>query len=121
MIGRNQSLGFYGEQLAVNYLSEHSYSIVERNFRTRMGEIDVIAQKANTLHFVEVKTRIGTIKGMPYEAVTPTKIRHLMKAAQSYVLLNQKTGDKLSLDVISIILDSQRNLTSLRHYENITS
>lgn len=121
MINANQSLGFYGEQLAVNHLDTLSYEIIGRNYRTRMGEIDIIAQKADTLHFVEVKTRIGSSKGMPYEAVTPVKIRHLMKAAQTYVLQNKKTRFKLSLDVISIVLGPQRNVQSLRFYRNITA
>ncbi len=121
MTGPNQAIGRYGENIAANHLESLSFEILERNFYTRSGEIDIIARSADALHFVEVKTRIGISHGQPYEAVTPRKISHLLKAARFYVLKNHFYKSSLSLDVISIVLDSYRNVLSLKYYRNITA
>ncbi|QQG44851.1 MAG: YraN family protein [Candidatus Roizmanbacteria bacterium] len=115
-----KSLGYTGEDLAVNYLLEKSFTIINRNYHTRMGEIDIIAKKTDKLHFIEVKTRSNLNKGKPYEAVNQHKIHHLLKAAQFYLLKNKIKGCKLSLDVISIWLNSDNTIKEILYFENIT-
>ncbi|WP_312353675.1 YraN family protein, partial [Aminipila sp.] len=75
------SLGFQGEEVASNYLKNKGYQVLERNFRCKMGEIDIIACIHKTLVFVEVKTRRNLKFGLPCEAITKNKKVHIKKVA----------------------------------------
>jgi len=121
MPNTNQSVGKLGEQIARQYLQKKSFDILEKNYRTRFGEIDIIVQKDNQIRFIEVKTRIGTIKGMPYEAVNFYKIKHMQRASQYYLLQKKLKNYKLSLDVISIVLNADMTVRQIDFYENISS
>jgi putative endonuclease len=114
-----QSVGIIGEQLAKKYLLSLGYSIKEQNFRTRMGELDIIAEKEHKLYFCEVKTRIGDAYGKPYEAVTYRKLQHIQRVAQAYVLQNSIKNSKLSIQVISIILFPNQSVKEIKMYEVI--
>ena len=72
-MSKNKSLGDQGEEIAVNELEKQGYTIVDRNFRKKYGEIDIIAKKGDTVTFVEVKTRVNTSMGLPREAVNLKK------------------------------------------------
>ena len=76
--------GAYGEDLACDFLMKHGYKILERNFRIRGGEIDIVAIDKDTLVYVEVKTRSSNYFGRPEESVTPRKIKFLERAAKFY-------------------------------------
>ncbi len=77
--------GALGERYAAEYLQERGYTILETNFHTRFGEIDIIAQRGDILAFVEVKTRAATMLGSPEAAVTPTKQKKLITTALHYL------------------------------------
>lgn len=94
--------GDRGEDLACKYLKSLGYQILERNFRIRGGELDIIAKDGEALAFVEVKTRFSHQFGLPIEAITPWKVKALLKTAQFY-LQKIKWGDRpYRLDVVSI-------------------
>lgn len=114
-----KDVGRAGETIATQYLIEQGYHIRERNFRTRVGEIDIIAEKQHTISFIEVKTKINLKQGKPYEEVTWSKIRALRRAVENYVSENQLSKHKLSLDVISIVVDPALTVLELKHYKNI--
>ncbi len=115
----NRNVGQSGEKIAANYLQKKGYKILHKNFHTHWGEIDIIAEKNNKLCFIEVKTRINTSYGQPYEAVTDRKVQHLMRPI-NYFLLQKKYKDyKLSLDVVSIILNANKTINEIKHFENI--
>ncbi len=96
-------LGNYGEEYACRYLQDKGYKILERNFRNKLGEIDLIAQDAQTICFIEVKTRKSLHCGQPYESVHPYKQRKMAKVALSYLKYRYRTVEILSrFDVISI-------------------
>lgn len=114
-----QAIGHSGEQYAVEFLRTHNYTILEQNFRIRLGELDIIAQKNNTVYFCEVKTRVGDSHGKPYEAVTPRKLQHIKRVATAYVLQNGLKNSKLSVQVISIMLYSDMTVKDLKMYEVI--
>lgn len=100
--------GARGEALAAKYYERSGYRIVERNFRTRQGEIDVIAQKGNALVFAEVKTRNAHSIAQPREFVTAQKQRRLVLAARRYLLLHPQWAESfLRFDVVEIILPEQ--------------
>ncbi len=115
----SQQIGRLGEQIAQSYLSSKGLHIIDRNFRTKYGEIDLIIKQAKKIIFVEVKTRVGDQKGMPYEAVTRNKYSHLKLAAQLYVLKNNLKEYKLSIHVVSIILTADLKVEKIHHFEDV--
>jgi putative endonuclease len=101
-IVNRQALGAWGEALAQKYLENHGYEIIERNYRCGFGEIDLICLEAAVWCFVEVKTRKNSRFGLGYQAITPVKQQHLIKAAATYL---DKTGlgeVAARFDVVSI-------------------
>lgn len=96
-----QILGAWGESRAADFLQQQGLTLLGKNFRTAAGEIDLIAQDGDELVFVEVKTRSSADFGYPEEAVTETKIEHLLEASESY-LLEHLEVQSWRLDVIAI-------------------
>lgn len=94
--------GRLGEETAIRYLQKLGYKILTKNFRSRFGEIDIIAIDHNTLVFIEVKTRWTKEYGYPQEAVTPRKLRSIIKTGEYFKLLNPKTPGLLRIDVVAI-------------------
>lgn len=84
-----QQLGKLGEDAAAAYLEQQQYRILCRNYRCRAGEIDLIAAKGRVLHFVEVKTRSGSLYGHPAESITGEKRRRMRVAAKTYLCANR--------------------------------
>jgi putative endonuclease len=99
---QTHQFGRMGERLAVWYLKLSGYRIVKRNYRNRLGEIDIIAREDETLVFVEVKARRTRRYGHPKYAVTRQKQRTLSKVALAYLKETGKMRDKARFDVISI-------------------
>lgn len=99
---RNSSLGKKGESLAVKYLKERGYTIVETNFRYERAEIDVIAKEKNVLVFVEVKTRRKNSLGEPEDSVTLRKRDQIIKAAEGYLYKRNLPEIECRFDVIAI-------------------
>lgn len=82
----NIKLGSLGEQLAEKYLKEKGHLILEKNYRTKLGELDIIAKKDNTIIFLEVKTRTSDAFGAPREAVGNKKQKTIQRLSQQYIL-----------------------------------
>ncbi len=113
----NLSLGKLGEQASATYLRARGHKILDRNVKLGIGEVDIIAYKGSTLYIFEVKTRKNTAKGQPYEAVTPTKARKLLLMGEKYSLQKKLNHSKLSLGVISVIVDEANKVTSIKLYD----
>ena len=100
-MAKHNDLGKLGEELAVDYLTKNGYTILATNWTFQKAEIDIIAQKENTLAIVEVKTRSSLEFGSPQDFVKPKKIQLLVKAVDAYV--NQKNLDfEVRFDIIAI-------------------
>lgn len=97
-------LGKSGEELAGKYLNNIGYEIIERNFRTKFGEIDIIARDKKTFVFVEIKTRKDISYGVPQIAVTNYKQKHLSLAAASFIKKNSLKSN-YRFDIIAIYDD----------------
>lgn len=97
-----KSFGDSGEDLACEYLKRHGYKILERNYRIRGGEIDIIAKEGEYLVFVEVKTRSSHDFGEPSESMVPWKMKHLLKAAKFYLQKINYEDGPYRLDFISV-------------------
>jgi putative endonuclease len=98
----HQQVGKAGEEAAVQYLCRQGYRIVERNYRCRFGEIDLIARDGKTLTFIEVKTRRSQRFGPAAAAVTLEKQRRLIKASQLYLIQKRKAHELCRFDVVTI-------------------
>ena len=115
----NKQTGAIGEQYASDYLHNKGYRILVQNYTSRWGELDIIAQFHNKIIFVEVKTRRDTRRGMPYEGVTRSKLHHLHRTIQYYILINKLEKRKHQLDVVGILLKPDNSIDELKHYENV--
>ena len=98
-------LGERGEALAWNFLRKQGYELLERNFRTRFGEMDVIARKDGSLVFIEVKTRRNERFGIPAEAVDWRKRQKLTRVAQAYLQTHRLENQAARFDVLSVTWD----------------
>lgn len=98
-------VGQIGEDIAAQYLKKHGYKILERNFSTRHGEIDIIAKHGTYFVFVEVKRRFSTEYGLPREAVTPSKQQTIARCATYWLAKNKLCGAPVRFDVVEILND----------------
>jgi putative endonuclease len=112
----NKSSGAWGENLALRYLLRRGYNLVERNYRKRRGEIDLIVHKEETLVFVEVKLRRSTGFGDPLEAVTARKQATIRSLAEQYLAENQPDFETVRFDVVGILATQIE--TRIDHVEN---
>jgi putative endonuclease len=99
---QTSNLGKLAENFASDLLQGKGYQILDRNFHSRFGEIDIVAIDGDVLVFVEVKARWSQKFGLPEEAVTPQKLYKIRKTAEYYALLHSKTNQKMRIDVIAL-------------------
>ena len=111
-------LGKKGEKLAVDFLRKKGYRIVATNFRSPLGEVDLVAQEGDTTIFVEVKTRKSVECGMPQESITPAKQSQILKTALMYLKKNSLGNGNYRFDVVSIIIGPGGKLKSLELIKN---
>lgn len=111
----HNELGEKGEQLAVDYLQQKGYKILERNWRFKKAEVDIIAQKNDFLIAVEVKTRTSNYFGNPQDFVNHKKIQLLVEAINEYVISNDLDVE-VRFDIIAII--QNKNTTKIEHLED---
>lgn len=111
----HNDLGELGEELAVEELEKNGYEIVERNWRYKKAEVDIIARKNNVLAVVEVKTRSSDYMGDPQDFVSQKKIKMLVEAVNEYVI-SKDLDVEVRFDIIAIIKNENR--FSLEHLED---
>ena len=104
MTFKKKELGAKGEELAVRCLKSRGYRIIEQNYRTRLGEIDIIAEQGEDLVFIEVKTRSDILFGSALESVTPQKQKQLSKVALEYISKKDCHNRPARFDVVAIEL-----------------
>lgn len=101
----NTTFGKIGESYAAHLLKSKGYSIIARNYKTHLAEIDLIAQKANILFFVEVKTRKSMKYGLPQEAVNSKKLAKIKLAGYQYLKENNLSSIKVQILVVAIVVN----------------
>ncbi|MBI2618060.1 YraN family protein [Candidatus Kaiserbacteria bacterium] len=124
----NQEVGRVGEETACKFLVKQGFSVIGRNFWKKWGEIDIIAQNGDKLHFVEVKTvsrenirdisRETLDEYRPEENVHPKKLERLSRTIQTYLLEKDYEGE-WQFDVIAVFLDIERREAKCRYIENV--
>jgi putative endonuclease len=97
-------LGAHGEQLAVDFLTDEGLRVLDRNWRCREGELDVVAREGRALVFCEVKTRRGLGFGSPAEAVTPAKQRRIRVLAQRWLAAHDEHAPEIRFDVVGVLV-----------------
>lgn len=115
---KRKEVGALGERLAVDFLKKRGYKIVQRNFRCRGGEIDIIAKQGECLVFVEVRTRRSSNYGVPEESITPFKREKLASLAHMYIQNCHAPPQSWRIDVVAVELTAQNRVSRLEHIEN---
>jgi putative endonuclease len=113
-------VGRRGEREAARHLRQKGYRILERNFRTRLGEIDLVAFRSGTVAFVEVRTQTWPTPIDPLHTITRQKQRRVIKASQKYCTLRglEDRGLALRYDVVTVLLEKDGAVRSIHHLEN---
>ena len=109
-----RTIGNIGEEMAVKYLIKNKYRILERNFRCKLGEIDIIAKDGVYIVFVEVKMRKNSDFGMPAEAVNFYKQRKIIQVAQ-YYLMSKGIEYNIRFDIVEILANIEENKTQIKN------
>lgn len=119
-----QDEGRFGEEHAASFLRKKGYQIIDRNFRIRGGEIDLIAIEQDkgekTLVFIEVKTRTSDAYGTPLEAIGYYKLKTLIKAAQIYKMKHPGLPQLMRIDAVSVIVNKANQLLEIELVKNIS-
>lgn len=119
---KNRNIGDIGENYACRYLEKHGYNIIERNYRCKIGEIDIIARKKNILNFIEVRTKSSKLFGTPEESIVRKKKEKLQNLALLY-LSNLKNINENDTDwrigVVAVELDNEHKLKHIEFIESI--
>ncbi len=109
------TIGKRGEDAAAEWLQRQGYAILERNWRRPCGELDLIAELADEIIGIEVKTRTSPALGEPEEAITPSKQRKLILTLQTYLMERNDEQRPCRLDVIAVRL-AAGGVPAIRHY-----
>ena len=110
MAKRNKAVGRYGEKVTANYLTQNGFKILDKNWRIREGEIDIVAMSPQgKIHFVEVKTRSSESFGHPLEAIDRHKAFRLQRLALAWLATHQRFGSDYQIDVSAITLNSSQS------------
>jgi putative endonuclease len=116
-VNSNQSVGKYGEDRAAEFLLRLGYEILERNWRGKTGEIDIVARDRNCLVFAEVKTRTRTGFGHPFEAITAKKIQTMRSLVSQWCQSRNLTSNEVRLDALSVLIISGR--VTIEHLKQV--
>lgn len=119
MTEQRKRLGRRGEQVAARWLQRHGLQVLERNWRCRAGEIDIIARDGTTLVVVEVKTRTSTRYGSPAAAVAGPKLARLRRLAGEYLRAHPQRAAAIRVDVIAVLSRADGSLW-LQHLKGVT-
>ena len=110
---RRQELGRHGEKLARRHLESKGYRVLETNYHSKSGEIDLIAEHLGTLVFIEVRTRGAGMLGTPEESVTASKRLRLVAVAEEYLQAADTPNAEWRIDVVALEVDGGRRLVRL--------
>ena len=113
-----RDVGTRGEQLAVKFLKKSGYKILQRNYRCKLGEIDIVCYEHGTIAFVEVKTRYSDTYGPPELSVTEVKKRQIIKVALHYVAEKKIEGIDFRFDVVSIFHTPMKKQPEITLFKN---
>jgi putative endonuclease len=129
-MAKHNETGATGESIAAKYLENKGYSVIDRNYKRKWGELDIVAQKDGVIHIVEVKTVSRRSFGghfeqeinnyRPEDNMHPWKLKRLQRAIQTYLLEKYKTRDpEWQFDLACVFLDQERRVAKVKFMENL--
>ena len=118
MANNNLKVGEKGEQVAESYLKKKGYSVLERNYKNKYGEIDLIAKEGSELVFIEVRSKTENDFGMPEETVKGKKKKKLKQNALAYTTFNNYDGF-YRIDLVCVVFTKNGEIKRLTHHKNI--
>jgi putative endonuclease len=117
-MAHNAELGRRGEQLAVDHLEARGMAVLERNWRCRLGEIDIVARDGGDLVFIEVKTRSNGDYGHPFEAITPIKLARMRRLAIAWCESSEASAARIRIDAVAVLVPAE-SPALIEHLEGI--
>ncbi len=118
MLDDRKEVGAKGEKLAAKFLKRKGYKIIQRNYKCKLGEIDIIAEQDRTIVFVEVKTRRTQEFGPPQYAITAAKRGQISRVALLYIREKKMVEQSCRFDVIAITFPPESRKPRIEHIEN---
>jgi len=118
-MAHNAELGRRGEQLAVEHLEARGMRVVDRNWRCRLGEIDIVARDGQHTVFIEVKTRTTHDFGHPFEAITPVKLARLRRLAVAWCEATDAAVSYIRIDAVAVLAPTE-SPALIEHLEGIS-
>ena len=118
----NYKKGKEGEEIAREFLKEKGLRLIESNYSNILGEIDIIMSDKDWLVFVEVKLKVGDKYGSPEEMINRNKLAKVRRVAESFLVLEKETAknfEKYRIDAVCIVLNGDKTVRSIKHYENL--
>lgn len=112
-------IGDTGEKIAADFLQQRGYQLLDQQFSTRYGELDLVMDDAGSIVFVEVKTRTTNSFGMPESSITPEKLQRIQNAGQIWLQVHPEVDDLWRIDVVAIILNPDRTIKDIKHFINV--
>lgn len=114
-----RKIGKIGEEIAAEFLANKGYQIIEKNYYSRYGEIDLVAWETGSVIFVEVKTRTNQAYGAPETSVTQKKLDRIEKAALMWMQAHPNMSDDWRIEVVAILIDELHQVQDIRHFKDI--
>lgn len=111
--------GNEGEDFAAQFLRLHGYQILDRNYHSRYGEVDIVAAHDQCVVFVEVKTRTSARFGLPETSVTPKKLEKINNTGLLWLQDHPDSPDDWRVDVIAILMDKNHQMIDIQHFVDI--
>ena len=118
MLDSRKELGAKGEKLAARFLKRKGYKIIQRNYRCKLGEVDIVAEQDKTLVFVEVRTQQTEKFGPPQYSINSAKRSHISRVALFYIKEKRLVEQSCRFDVIAITFPSGSRKPNIEHIEN---
>jgi len=118
LLNYKKQVGDKGEKLAEDFLKRKGFNIIQRNYRCKLGEIDIIAEQDDVIVFVEVRTKRTESFGIPQSSITSGKISRITKTALSYIQEKELFDRSCRFDVIAITFPQKSKEPNIEHIEN---
>ncbi len=120
MFSKKRKFGNIGEDIAVKYLKKSGYLILDRNYSTKFGEIDIVAKINKEIVFVEVKSSSEGSNIFPESNLTTQKLNKFVKSAEVYLNKEISLLENWRFDLIAIVINKEKRKASLKHFKNIS-
>lgn len=118
-MAHNAELGRRGEQLAVDHVVGRGMAVLDRNWRCRLGEIDIVARDGAETVFIEVKTRTTSDFGHPFEAITPVKLARMRRLAIAWCEATDAPVARIRIDAVAVLAPTEAPAL-IEHLEGIS-